>query len=61
MSKGAIIITTMTDRVDSRVLPKWAELKTFAHWLPVRSLCIRLMHHFLLKALFDGLQIESDK
>ena len=27
MSKGAIIITTVSDRVDSRVLPKWAELK----------------------------------
>ena len=27
LSKGAIIITTLTDRVDSRVLPKWAELK----------------------------------
>ena len=27
MSKGAI--TSVTDRVDSRVLPKWAELKSF--------------------------------
>ena len=27
MIKGAIIITTVTDRVDSRFLPKWAELK----------------------------------
>ena len=27
LSRGAII-TSLTDRVDSRVLPKWAELKS---------------------------------
>ena len=53
------MITTVTDRVDSRVLPKWAELKMMMH-TQTNKTYISIDRKFLVAFVHHAINIGSE-